>query len=457
VALFGRDDDDDDEDEEEIEYVLFQGATNGKQPDLAENRKLAAAGMMPAKELVSDALSRRCEMFKLQIEGPKAAASFFIDGSKRPGPRFPPPRANAVIQVLKLLAGLDITVRNKPQRGGLNAEYREIPFELTVKTTPVKGAGGKPAESLTVTFRNTKTKRVTPEDIGIPEVIQSRLRNLAANHEGGVVLVVGPPESGLTTTALCSVRCVDSYLYQCYLVGDLGTREILNVPVFKEEEGHPIEQTIERIHRNEGNLIFYSEFTDAERVKSIVKSSMDVSMMSEMYAKDAADGIVKFAELVGEPNLVAEQLRCVISHKLIRRLCPRCREAFRPSPRLLLQMGLPENTATLYRKAPPPEADERGEEPEPCRGCDDIGFRARTAIFEMIDVTEGMKAVIAGCGDVAAIRAQAKEDKQLTFQKDALRLVADGTTGLEELQRVFSGGKKKRPMKKRPMKKRPRP
>lgn len=453
MAMFRRDDDDDDDDEDEVEYVLFQGATNGNQPDLEENRKLASAGMMPAKELVSDALARRAEMFKLQIEGPKAVASFFIDGSKRPGPRFPPPRANAIVQVLKLLAGLDITVRNKPQRGGLKAEYRELPFELMVKTTPVKGEGGKPAESLTVTFRNTKTKRVAPDDIGMPEVIQKKLRDNVANAEGGVILVVAPPETGLTTTALCSVRCVDSYLFQCYILGDLGTREVLNVPVFKEEEGHEIAQTIERIRRNEGNLIYHSEFTDAERVKEIIQNSMDVTMMSEMYAKDAAEGIVKLVELVGAPELVSEQLRYVISHKLIRKLCPRCREAFRPSPRLLLQMGLPEDTPTLYRKAPPPEPDEKGEEPDPCRTCGGAGFRARTAIFEMIEVTEGMKAVIAAGPDVPAIRTQAKEDKQLTFQKDALRLVADGTTGLEELQRVFSGGKKKRPMRK----KRPRP
>ena len=117
-------------------------------------------------------------------------------------------------------------------------------------------------------------------------------------------------------------------------------------------------------------------------------------------------------------------------------------------------MGLPEDTATLYRKAPAP--DEEDEEVDPCRGCNDVGFRARAAVFEMINVTEGMKAVIASGGGVPEIRSQAKEDKSLSFQKDALRLIADGTTGLEELQRVFSGGrKKKRPTKKKRPKRRP--
>lgn len=456
MGLFSRNRDDDDDSEEEIEYVLFQGATNGQEANLDENRKLAAAGLPLAKEIVSDALAQRAEMFKVEPQGPKALVTFFVDGLKRPGPRLPIQRANALVQILKLLSGTDIKVRNKPQRGGLNAEYRELPFELTVKTRPVPPAKGQkaPAEHLTVVFRNTKTKRATPEDIGIPEEIKLKVRHYGKSNSG-VILVVGPPETGVTTTALCTLRCVDSYMYQCYILGDLGTRTVLNVPVFKQEEGHTLEHTFQRIQRNEGNLVYMSELTDPEVVKDVMQASMEMTFMSEMYARDAADGITKFVELVGNPALAAEQLRMVISHKLIRKLCPKCKEAFRPNPKLLAQVGLPEETETLYRKARPPEPDEKtGELPEPCRACDGAGFRARTAVFEMIDVTEGMKAVIAAGGDSAAIRKQAKEEKQLNFQKDALRLVLDGTTGLDELQRVFAppGGprRKKKPARRRP-------
>ncbi|MFT4559950.1 MAG: type II secretory ATPase GspE/PulE/Tfp pilus assembly ATPase PilB-like protein, partial [Planctomycetaceae bacterium] len=292
------------------------------------------------------------------------------------------------------------------------------------------------------------------EDIGMPEVIKSKVRHYGKSNSG-VVLVVGPPESGLTTTALCTLRCVDSYMYQCYIIGDLGTRTVLNVPVFEQEEGHTLEHTFLRIQRNEGNLVYMAELTDPEVVKDVMQGSTEMTFMSEMYARDAADGITKFVELVGNPALAAEQLRMVISHKLIRKLCPKCKEAFRPNPKLLAQVGLPEETETLYRKARPPEPDEKtGELPDPCRACEGAGFRARAAVFEMIDVTEGMKAVIAAGGDSAAIRKQAKEEKQLNCQKDALRLVLDGSTGLDELQRVFAppGGprRKKKPARRRP-------
>jgi type II secretory ATPase GspE/PulE/Tfp pilus assembly ATPase PilB-like protein len=456
VGLFSRNKNDDDEEEEEIEYVLFQGATNGQEANLEENAKLAAAGLPLAKEIVSEALALRGEMFKVEPQGDKALVTYFVDGMKRPGPRLPIQRANALVQVLKLLSGSDVKVRDKPQIGGLNAKYRDLPFELSVKTRPAPPAKGQkgPAEHLTVVFRNTKTKRAVPEDIGMPEEIKEKVRHYGKSNSG-VILVVGAPESGLTTTALCTLRCVDSYMYQCYIVGDLGTRTVLNVPVFKQEEGHSLEHTFMRIQRNEGNLVYMAELTDPEVVKDVIQASMEMTFMSEMYARDAADGIVRFVELVGNPALAAEQLRMVVSHKLIRKLCPKCKEAFRPNPKLLAQVGLPEDTETLYRKARPAEPDEKtGELPEPCRACDEAGFRARAAVFEMIDVTEGMKAVIAAGGDSAAIRKQAKEEKQLNFQKDALRLVLDGSTGLDELQRVFAppGGprRKKKPARRRP-------
>lgn len=455
MGLFSRNNDDDDDSEEEIEYVLFQGATNGQEANLEENKKLAAAGLPLAKEVVTDALALRAEMFKVEPQGPKALLTFFVDGMKRPGPRLPIQRANALVQILKLLGGGDVKVRDKPQRCGLNAEYRELPFELTVKTRPAPPAKGQkaPAEHLTVVFRNTKTKRATPEDIGIPEEIKARVREYGKSNSG-VILVVGPPESGVTSTALCALRCVDSYMYQCYIIGDLGTRTVLNVPVFEQEEGHTLEHTFMRIQRNEGNLVYMAKIDDPDTMKAVMEGSNEMTFMSEMYARDAADGIAKYAELVGNPALAAEQLRMVISHKLIRKLCPKCKEAFRPNPKLLAQVGLPEETETLYRKARPPEPDEKtGELPEPCRACDGAGFRARAAVFEMIDNTEGIKAVIAAGGDAAAIRKKAREEKQLNCQKDALRLVKDGTTGLDELQRAFAppGGprRKKKPARRR--------
>jgi len=442
----------DDEEEEEMEYVLFQGAVNGKDANLDENKKLAAAGLAAAKELVSDAVGRRSEVTKLEPQGEKAVTTFRVDGIRKPGPKFPMPKANAVTQVLKLLAGLDITVKDKPQVGGIKATFKDNKIEITIKATPVKGG-----ELLTIMYRNLKIKREKPDDIGAPEVLKKTVRDYTAQKKG-VVVFAGPPESGLTSTALCLLRCVDVYLYQGFIIGNIGTREVVNVPIFKPEVGHSLDTTIDRIKRNDGDLIFFDTFNNVENMKTGFRRAMDLAVLSEMNAADAADAIIKMCEVVGARDVVCDNLRCVVGHKLIRKLCTKCKEAFRPSPKLLAQIGLPDDTAKLFRKPEPPEPDPKtGELPPPCPLCDDVGFRTQAMIFEMIDITPGIKEVIMSGGDAAAIRAQAKKEKQLTFQTDALRLVADGSTGLEELQRIFrpptpAGAAKKAVVKRPPPK-----
>ena len=438
-------DDDEDDSEEEIEYVLFQGAVNGKEANLEDNRKLAAAGLRPAKELVSEALAIRCDSFKLEPNGPRCVAAFSVDGIRRPGPRFPKKLGNAIVQMLKLLSGLDPNVRDKPQRGAIKAEYREVKFEITIKSIP-----GKDGESLSVIFRPTKIKRATPDDIGIPERITKKMRGQAAENNG-IFLVVGPPESGLTTTALCSMRSIDSYRFECFILGDMGTREILNVPVFEPDPEHSLDETMERILRNDGKVIFFTNLTDPEVAKTMCRWADKVCIVAEMSAPDAPRGLAKFAEMVDDPSAVAESLKGVVSSRLIRKLCPKCREAFRPTGRLLAQLGLPEDTVTLYRAFVPDEyEDEEDEEPDVCRACEGVGFRARAAVFELVEITDGMKEVITEGCDPGAIKAKVRDEKQLTMQQDALRLVAEGTTGLEELQRAFRPPqRKKKPARRR--------
>ncbi len=439
-----------DDEEEEIEYVLFQGAVNGKDANLEDNKKLVAAGLTPAKELVTDALAERSDSFRMEPQGERAVVTFSIDGIRRPGPKFPIQRANAITQMLKLLAGLDITVKDKPQVGGIKGTYKDYKWEITVKSAPVKGG-----EQLTVMYRNLKINRVKPEDIGTPDLVRTTIRDYAAQKKG-VILFAGPPESGLTTQTLALLRCVDVYLYQCFILGDMGSREVVNVPIFKADPAHSLDETIERIRRNDGDLIFFTNLNDDERAKVAFKRAGDIAIASEVTAKDAADAIVKMIERVGgDRQLVADGLRCVVSPRLIRKLCNKCKEAFRPSPKLLAQVGLPDDTEKLYRRAPEPEPDPKTQElPPPCPNCNDECYRGRAAIFEMITMSDAIKEVILSGGDADAIRAAAKKDKQLTWQQDALRLVAEGSTGLDELQRIFkpAGPAKKAAVKKAPPK-----
>ena len=430
---FGRkqvDDDDDDDDEEEIEYVLFQGSQNGVEPDMKGNAKLVQAGLLRAKELITNALSRRSEMIRLEPKGQFAVATLFVDGVPFPGSKMPSQAALAITQMLKLLAGLDMKERSKPQTGAIKAQHLENKYEIRIDTSPVPGG-----ERLIVRLRNVKQNFETPDDLGWSEALKDKIRELTSLKKG-IILAVGMPMSGVSCAAFGLLRSIDAYLFNIYSVAKTG-KDISHVSEFQPEEGDSLQKTIGRAIRAEGDVLFLPPVREADFVKMMLEESEDACLISEMTAKDCADAIFRFTELSGDPILCAERLHGVLSQKLVRLLCTSCRQAYRPNPKLLQKVGLPPETKVLYRAPKPDEEAEDDEEPELCEKCGGVGYFGRTGLVEFIEVTPGIKEVIESGANSAQLREQAKKERMQSCQSDGMRLVAAGKTSLEELQRVF--------------------
>lgn len=418
--------------EERVDFVLFKGAVSGKPVNLKANAKLASAGLPSAKELITDALERRAETIRVEPRGERSNVTFVIDGVPYSGGRMGKPQGLALTQVLKLLAGLDIKVRTKPQAGGIKAEFNDEEYILLVDSTPLKGG----IERLRVRVRREKEELNTPDDLGFPDVLKPKIREMASRHRG-LVLVCGPPDSGTTTMCYCTLRSLDAYLYALYTVGNTEGHTLTNITAFDVNEGDDLATTLKRCIRVEAHVIFLDPIGDAEIAKAALECHKQVTMLSEITAKDLPSGILQMVKWVGDPKLVAEGLEGLVGQRLIRKLCPECKEAYRPNPKLLKRVGLPGDTKILHRKAKPIEPTRRGEEIEPCETCGDIGYVGRVAVFEYLEMTDAMRKVVADGGDAAAIKTQQRKEKMLTLQQDALRHVANGLTSLEELQRFF--------------------
>lgn len=432
VFGFGRraaDDDDDeeeDDEEEEIELVLFQGAMNGVQPNMKENARLVSAGLMPAKELVSNGIARRAGSIRLEPRGERFQITFIVDGMPFAGERISKPEGLAITQVMKLFAGLDIKERKAPQQGGLKAEYEETPYELQIITQPAEGG-----ERLTVRCTNLKIKLDHGNDVGFTEEFKQKVRALASKP--GLFLIVGPAGSGVTTLKFVVVRTVDCFTHQIFTIGESG-KKLDNVSAFKPNEGDSLSATLMRIFRVDGDIIVLPDLKSAAIAKEVFEELERAALIAEMPAKDPASAIVQLTEWVGDPALVAKGLNGVLTQKLIRTLCPECRQAYRPNPQFLKKVGLPETLKTLYRK---PKQEEDEEELDSCDTCDDLGYLGQVAMFELLEMTDEMRALVATGPDAAAIKAQCRKEKMVNLQQDALRLVAEGKTSLEEVQRVF--------------------
>lgn len=427
----GRDDDDDREDEE-IELVTFQGALNGKSADLSANARLAQAGLIPAKELVTDAITRRAEMVRVEPKGERASVTMMVDGVAYAGSRLSKQQALAITGMLKLLGGMDAKLRGRAQTGGLKAELEGIPYEVLIDVSPLPEG----AERLVVRLRNLKVKLNTPDELGFSTQVKTAIRELTSNRKG-LLLVAGPPNSGTTTTLYAVLRGIDVYMYSIFSVADLGTRDVYNITKFEVNEGDDLEASIMRMKRAEADVVFVDPLTEAETAKVVLEAAESVCILTEMNAKDATSAVVQLLQWA-PAALVADRLDGVFSQKLIRLLCSDCREAFRPNPKLLEKVGLPPETKVLYRKGEPAVDEKTGEEAPPCAKCNGVGYYGRVAMLEMLVPGDGLRELLRkGGASAEQIRTQARTEGMLTFQKDGLRLVAEGKTSLEELQRVF--------------------
>ena len=189
--------------------------------------------------------------------------------------------------------------------------------------------------------------------------------------------------------------------------------------------------------RAEADVIYAPPIRSEEEAKVIVEGASKSCIIAEYPAKDAVSGLLQMIKWVGDQELVASNVRAIITSKLIRKLCPSCRQAYAPNPKLLAKIGLPKETKALYRHRVQPQELQKGETWDSCPKCQDVGYQGQVAMFELVEMTEGMQQVVRSKPSPDAIRAQMKKDNSLTLQKDGLRLVEAGITSLEELQRTF--------------------
>lgn len=414
------------EEEIEIEPVSFLGPLNGNEVNLKANARLVEAGLMRAKDLVTDALDRRADAIRIEPKGPQALVTVAIDGMPYPSGKLPKTEALAITQMLKLLAGLDTKERKKTQSGGIKAEFDSKPYTLAVSSIPV--ADG---ERLLVRVTDHKLKLDTPPDLGMSEDLRVRLREVCSAP--GLLLTTGPSGTGTTTTLFALVRNVDAYIFTIVALADLGGRKLNQVTALEVNAEDDLATTIARAVRAEANVVLCNPIQDAETAKALVSKAPDVMLLSEIPGKDTPSALLQLLTWCGNPQGVAEGLKGIVTQRLIRLLCSECRQAYRPKADFLKKIGLPDDINTLYRKP--------GESPDPnapvCEKCNGGGYFGRTAMFEFLEVTDGMKELITGQPDGNSIRAQMKKDKMTMLQHDGLRLVAEGKTSLEELQRVF--------------------
>jgi general secretion pathway protein E len=349
-------------------------------------------------------------------------------------PEAPRPTRDAALAVIDTLAALCGLPQARSGRSGT--------FALQVDGKPrncrlaVRAASG--GEQVVVQIEPPAVIFKKPADVGMPAAIADRLGELLA-LEKGLIVISSPPSSGLTTTFDVVVQSADRLLRDFISLEDAAVppREIQNVrPVrFDARTGVTANDALAAALREYPRVIVTRDLRDRALAVELVRLAGDEQfVIVSMKAADAADAVARLEACGASPDQLARTLVGSLAQRLVRKLCPKCREEYPTPGEVLARLKTTAEKLPHLRKA----------SAHGCRLCRGTGYLGRTAVFELASGSTFRQA-IAAKADQKILRQAAAKDGMQPMREAGMALVIEGVTSLEEMQRVFSTAAAARP------------
>jgi len=345
-----------------------------------------------------------------------------VDGLLREEQRLPKWTQSAIVSRLKVLSNLDIAEKRMPQDGRLVAEIAGRRIDMRVSTLPVNGG-----EKVVMRVVDTQRTNVALEKLGMADQDLSRLTNFLDRPQG-IVLVTGPTGSGKTTLLYSALEKVKDVSLNITTVEDPVEFQFagLNQVQVDEKAKKSFAVALRAILRQDPDVIMIGEIRDRETAQIAFRASVTGHLvLSTVHTNDAAGAVTRLIDLGLEPFMVASALVGVVSIRLVRVICPRCKESYEADATTLQKIGGTslEGNITLYRGAG-------------CPTCRQAGFTGRTGIFEVLTVDDALRGMIVRGASEAEIRDMAIKGGMRPIGEDGLEKTLNGITTLDEVTRV---------------------
>ena len=364
------------------------------------------------------------------------AVRYRIDGVLREAKRAPKKFQSSIVARVKIMAGLNIAEKRLPQDGRIRRKMAGKDVDMRVATAPT--AAG---ERITIRLLDRSSVLLGLADIGFAEDHLHSIRHIIKRPHG-ILLVTGPTGSGKTTT-----------LYACLSEINSPDINILTVedPVEYQLEGISQTQVNAKIEltfasglrsflRHDPDVIMVGEIRDRETAEVAITASLTGHFVfSTVHTNDAAGGITRLVDMGIEPFLVASSLVGLLAQRLVRRPCYECARPVRPSDEILRELGLDPvkfhsgayDHPKVKGQRPPPTGTFF--EPVGCPACNQLGYRGRTGIYELLMITDQVRRLTLDKADAGAIRNNAVEHGMVSLRYDGARKCMQGLTTPEEV------------------------
>ncbi|MBL8314583.1 MAG: Flp pilus assembly complex ATPase component TadA [Rubrivivax sp.] len=385
------------------------------------------ASEAPVIRLVNTLISRvvdlRASDIHLEPYDDGLHVRYRVDGALDNAEVLAPRQGAAVTSRIKLLAHLDIAERRLPQDGRIRTRVKGRELDLRVSTLPsVYG------ESVVMRVLDRNSALLNLDDMGMqPETLAQFRAMLARPH--GILLVTGPTGAGKTTTLYAGLASLDALTNKIVTVEDPVEYQLPRIVQLQVQTqiGLTFAGALRSILRQDPDIIMIGEMRDGETAQIAVQAALTGHLvLSTLHTNNAASAVIRMRDMEVEPFLITSTVNGVIAQRLVRNLCPRCKEPYQPEASWLQSTGMHRHLAPgapLYRAVGCPE----------CRG---TGYRGRSGLYELLVVDDTLRRAIMEGADATALQALAMRAGMLPLHEDGLRAVARGVTTHEEVLRV---------------------
>jgi general secretion pathway protein E len=372
--------------------------------------------------LLLEALDARASDVHLEGYADRMRVRYRIDSVLQDAPSPPQHLAAAVVSRLKIMADLDIAERRLPQDGRIRLRLQDRQVDVRVSTLPTLHG-----ESVVLRLLDKTQGRIGLDALGMASDTRERFLE-AIGRPHGIVLATGPTGSGKTTTLYAAVDHVRTGREKILTVEDPVEYELSGVPQVPvhEKVGVTFATALRALLRQDPDVMLVGEIRDPETAEIATQAALTGHLvLSTLHTNDAAGALTRLLDLGVAPFLVASTVEAVLAQRLVRVICPSCKEAAPPHA----SWPEPSEHAPALGRA----QRWRGAGCAACRG---TGYRGRTGIYELLVVDDELRACIVQRRGAGELRQHAIERGMRSLREDGLRLVANGITTLEEVLRV---------------------
>ncbi len=383
-------------------------------------------GYMAAKELLYDAILRRSTDVHLEPKEDETSVRLRIDGVMYPAEPFDRNTGDAIVNIFKVLSAMDITERRKAQDGSFRAEMegREIDFR-------VASQGLQAGEKMVLRILDQGASVKTLSDLGMrKQLFDQIVQTVQQPH--GMFIACGPTGAGKSTTLYAALKEINAYESNIITVEDPVEYKMENVTQIEinTKAGQSFATALRSILRQDPDVVMIGEIRDGETAKIACQAANTGHMVfSTVHANDSITALSRLMDLGVESFLLADSISGILAQRLVRKLCPDCKQAYKPSVDEIQRAGLPADKIDKFFRPPKnPEGT--------CPTCNGLGYHGRIGVYELFIVSDRLRDMIREKQSMTTIKAEARKNGMLYMKEEGLRLVVKGITSLDELLRV---------------------